>query len=176
MGFKFVIYWLKRSSPTSFVQVRPHFRIFFIGALLLVFSMSLISCAGKRPSNLGVIDSGLSPCPASPNCVSSDARDKPHMIPAFQLDVSPTEGWQVARKTVLQLPRTRIVNEASDYLHAECQSAILGFVDDLELHLRPAEKIIAVRSASRLGHSDFGVNRSRVENLRGMLISHGVVR
>ena len=63
-----------------------------------------------------------------------------------------------------------------DYIHAECSSAVFGFVDDLELHLRAAQKLIAVRSASRLGHSDFGVNRKRVENLRTRLQKQGVVR
>lgn len=143
--------------------------------LFLVASMSLMSCTGKRPSNLGIVDSALTPCPSSPNCVSSDARDSAHRVHPFQLDVSPDEAWQEARKIVLELPRTRIVTETSDYIHAECQSAILGFIDDLELHLRPTEKLIAVRSASRLGHSDFGVNRSRVEDLRNLFISRGVV-
>ena len=152
------------------------FRIFAIGAVLLISSMSLVSCSGKRPSSLGVSDSGLAPCPSSPNCVSSDARDSTHKISPFQLDVSPTKAWRVARKLVSELPRTRIVNETSDYLHAECRSALLGFVDDLELHLRPSEGVIAIRSAARLGYSDFGVNRRRVEVLRASLISRGMIR
>jgi uncharacterized protein (DUF1499 family) len=74
------------------------------------------------------------------------------------------------------MPRTAIVTETGDYLHAECRSAMLGFVDDLELHLRPGAGIIAVRSASRTGRSDFGVNRSRVEDLRAALIKRGIVK
>jgi uncharacterized protein (DUF1499 family) len=76
------------------------------------------------------------------------------------------EAWPAVRGSVENLPRTRIVAVTSDYLHAECASAVFGFVDDLELHLRRAEGVIAVRSASRLGHSDLGVNRRRIENLR----------
>jgi len=166
----------KNNYLIPFVLLKPVFRIIIIGTLFLVTSMPLISCAGKRPANLGVIDSELAPCPSSPNCVSSDAGDDVHRILPFQLEVSPAEAWQVARATVLELPRTRIVSETPDYLHAECQSAVFGFVDDLELHLRPAAEIIAVRSASRLGYSDFGVNRSRVEGLRNSLIGRGVVR
>jgi uncharacterized protein (DUF1499 family) len=64
----------------------------------------------------------------------------------------------------------------SDYLHAECASAVFGFVDDLELQLRASEGRIAVRSASRLGRSDLGVNRRRVEALRSELARQGVVR
>jgi uncharacterized protein (DUF1499 family) len=74
------------------------------------------------------------------------------------------------------LPRTTIIIETDDYLHAECSSAFFGFVDDLELHSRPTEKSIAVRSAARLGHSDLGVNRKRVENLRALLRQQGVIR
>jgi uncharacterized protein (DUF1499 family) len=74
------------------------------------------------------------------------------------------------------MPRTRIVRETADYLHAECRSTLFGFIDDLELNLRPTEGIIAVRSASRLGYSDFGANRRRIERLRASLIIQGVLR
>jgi uncharacterized protein (DUF1499 family) len=77
---------------------------------------------------------------------------------------------------VAALPRTKIVTATDDYLHAECRSAVFGFVDDLELHLRPAQSSVAVRSAARLGRSDFGVNRRRVENLRSILQRQGVVQ
>ena len=65
-----------------------------------------------------------------------------------------------------QLPRTRVIRLEPDYLHAECRSALMGFVDDLELYLRTDEGTIAVRSASRLGWSDMGVNRRRVDAVR----------
>jgi uncharacterized protein (DUF1499 family) len=146
------------------------------GAMLLVVSMSLVSCAGKRPLNLGVSDSGLAPCPPSPNCVSSDARDSAHAIPPFQLEVSPAEAWPVVHELVSGLPRVQIVEATDVYLYAECKSRLLGFVDDLELHLRPAEGVLAVRSASRVGHSDLGVNRRRLEELRTVLISRGIIR
>ena len=151
-------------------------RIFTIGTVLLIASMPLLSCSGKRPLNLGVSDSRLAPCPASPNCLSSDDLDSTHKVLPFQLVKPAIEVWRVARKLVSELPRTRIVNETSDYLHAECRSGVFGFVDDLELHLRPSKGIIAVRSASRLGYSDFGVNQRRIETLRAALISQGMTR
>ena len=61
------------------------------------------------------------------------------------------------------------------YLHAECQSALMGFVDDLELHAQPDAGRIDVRSASRLGYGDLGVNRRRVETLRANLRAQGLV-
>ena len=122
------------------------------------------------------ISSDMAPCPPTPNCVSSDATDAAHLVTAFQLAVPSTDGWRTARAAVANLPRTRIVTETDDYLHAECSSAFFGFVDDIELHLRQVQGIIAVRSAARLGHSDFGVNRKRVENLRLLLRNQGVIR
>jgi len=144
--------------------------------LLLILCMSLLSCSGKRPLDLGITDSRLTPCPSSPNCVSSDADDNEHKIEPFQLALAATEAWQIAIQSTSELPRTVIIKETSDYLHAECTSTIFGFVDDLELHLRPDEGIISVRSASRLGTSDFGVNRKRVEDLRSLLIRREAIK
>ena len=125
---------------------------------------------------LGIRESKLAACPASPNCVSSDADDAEHSIRPFPLAVSPALAWQAARALVATLPRTTIVTADDHYLHAECRSALFGFVDDLELHLRPEARVIAVRSAARLGHSDFGVNRKRVEQLRQGLLDQGVIQ
>ena len=94
----------------------------------------------------------------------------------LELAASPDEAWQRVREFVSHLARIHIVTETPNYIHAECRSLLFGFVDDLELHLRPAENIIAVRSASRLGHSDLGVNRRRVESLRASLSNRGVLK
>ncbi|NRA01164.1 MAG: DUF1499 domain-containing protein [Myxococcales bacterium] len=138
--------------------------------------MSFLNCAGTRPTNLGVSEAGLAPCPTSPNCVSSDAADSGHAIAPFELAVPEGQAWHSAVSAVSALPRTKIVTERDGYLHAECRSAVFGFVDDLELELRAADQTIAVRSASRLGVGDFGVNRRRVESLRQELRSQGALR
>lgn len=141
-----------------------------------VITMPLFSCSGARPAQLGVKDGHLLPCPASPNCVSSDAPDTAHSVAPFPLIVPPRDGWRAVQAAIDGLPRTKMISVTDDYLHVECSSAVFGFVDDLELHLRPAENIIAVRSASRLGHSDLGVNRKRVESLRSLLTERGAIR
>ncbi len=145
-------------------------------ALGLLVLMPLLSCAGRRPAGLGVTAAGLPACPASPNCVSSDASDAAHRVEPFVLAVPPPQAWRVLHEVVSALPRTTVVTRTDTYLHAECASALLGFVDDLELHLRPDHGRVAVRSASRLGHSDLGVNRRRVEHLRAALEARGVSR
>jgi len=144
--------------------------------MLLIVSMSLISCAGTRPSNLGVSSSGLAVCPSSPNCISSDASDSVHAILPFQLEMPTTEAWPRVQDAVSALPRVQIVKATDVYLHAECKSSLFGFVDDLELQLRPTEGLIAIRSASRVGFSDLGVNRRRVERLRAALVNRGIIK
>jgi uncharacterized protein (DUF1499 family) len=119
---------------------------------------------------------GLAPCPASPNCVSSDAADATHKVDAYLLAAAPDDAWRALREEVARMPRTKLREATADHLHAECRSAWLGFVDDLELRLRASENLIAVRSASRVGYSDLGVNRRRVERLREALRRRGVVR
>ena len=136
----------------------------------------ILSCSGKRPLNLGVSDGTLALCPNKPNCVSSDAGDPKHQIQNYTLSLISDEAWQAVRESVLKLPRTKIVTDSDGYLHAECRSALFGFVDDLELYLGPDVEVIAIRSAARLGFSDLGVNRKRVEQLRLMLADHGVLK
>jgi uncharacterized protein (DUF1499 family) len=138
--------------------------------------MPILSCSGKRPANLGVSDAGLAPCPASPNCVSSAATDATHHVEAFSLAMAPDAAWRVLGEVVASVPRTTVVERTANYLHAECASALFGFVDDLELQLRASGDAIAVRSASRVGYSDMGVNRRRVERIRELLRERGAVR
>ena len=130
---------------------------------------------GKR-RGLGVLAGRLADCPDSPNCVCSDAADPSHRVAPFALAMAPDDAWNEIRAAVAALPRTRIVKRTSDYLHAQCSSKWFGFVDDLELHLRTAHgDVVAVRSASRIGYSDLGVNRARVEELRSDLVKRGVI-
>jgi len=145
---------------------------------LLIASLSLIAaaCAGTRPAQVGIQQTGLAACPASPNCVSSDASDAAHRVAPFVLSSPPAEAWKSVRAAVAALPDTQVVAASASRLHAESTSEIFGFVDDLELQLRVSQGLIAVRSASRLGYGDMGVNRSRVEELRDALIARGVVR
>lgn len=125
--------------------------------------------------NLGVQDGRLADCPLSPNCVCSDASDPGRRIPPFALAVGPEQAWRAIEETLTSLPRVRIVAREADYLRAEART-FFGFVDDVELHLRPDERLVAVRSASRMGWSDLGVNRRRIEEIRSRLRQRGVVR
>lgn len=118
----------------------------------------------------------LPPCPSTPNCVSSDAADETHHVKPYRLTAEPAEAWKTLKKIVAALPRTTIRTATQDYLRAEVRTRIFRFVDDIEFELRADENFIAVRSASRIGYSDLGVNRKRVEKIRELLVSHAVAK
>lgn len=123
----------------------------------------------RRPDNLGVKDGRLAPCKRSPNCVSSqaDPADREHYIAPIPFKGSALE----LRKAVESMPRSTVVKEEGNYLYAEFRSRLLGYVDDVEFFYDDKAGLVHVRSASRLGRRDFGVNRKRVEALRRILIS-----
>lgn len=137
--------------------------------LLLAFSM--MSCAGEPPQNLGVTDGKLTPCPDSPNCVSSQSRDEAHGVAPLTIRGTLSEAKQALKRILERLPRVRIVTETQTYLHAEFKIAIFGFIDDVELLFDEKENVIHIRSASRVGRWDLGVNRRRVEKLRRMFMA-----
>ena len=114
---------------------------------------------------IGLVHGHLHPCPGSPNCVGSLDNDPVHHVDPFPI-LNPNAPLEPLKKLLKELPRVSIVVDKPHYLHAECRSRLMRFVDDLEFAVDTDQQIIHVRSASRLGYGDFGVNRRRVEELR----------
>ena len=108
----------------------------------------------------------LAPCPNRPNCVSSLAKDQKHAIAPFPIIDSVQTSLDKLVSVIQSLPRTQIIFIDGSYLHAEFTSRIFSFVDDVEFLANPSKGVIEVRSASRLGYGDLGVNRQRIEDLR----------
>jgi uncharacterized protein (DUF1499 family) len=125
---------------------------------------SVFNFSGKRPTNLGVKNGKLAPCPGSPNCVNSQSQD-----PKSKIEPLPTVAIADLRKVLESMERTTIIEQTENYLYAEFKSKLMGYVDDVEFYLDPNENVMHVRSASRLGQSDLGVNRKRVEEIRAKL-------
>lgn len=126
--------------------------------------------AGTRPTNLGIQASGqLAACPSSPNCVNSQSKDTVHKIEPLTFDSTPTQAMADLKRVIQNLDRTTIITETENYLYAEFKSKLMGYVDDVEFLLDSSAKVIHVRSASRLGQSDLGVNRKRIETIRATL-------
>jgi len=141
----------------------------FTAALLLGGCVGLFS--GQRPDNLGAREGQLAPCKSTPNCVSSqaDPKDAGHSIAPLAIAGPAAAAWSGLVAELRAQERVAIVAEKPGYLHAEFTSRLMGYVDDVEFLLDEKASLIQVRSASRLGQSDFGVNRKRVEALRAAL-------
>jgi uncharacterized protein (DUF1499 family) len=128
--------------------------------------------AGTRPTNLGIHDGKLAACPSTSNCVNSQtpASDVEHAIAPIEFGGQASATMENLKLVLKNMPRTNIITEAnSNYLYAEVSSKLMGFVDDVEFYLDDSSKTLQVRSASRLGESDLGVNRQRVEEIRTKL-------
>ncbi|MGI9250163.1 MAG: DUF1499 domain-containing protein [Pseudohongiellaceae bacterium] len=133
--------------------------------LLLACLVSLLAaCAGERPTTLGVQQGGrLAPCPESPNCVTSFASGGHHAIAPLAADLD------AITQVLLQLDKANIISTEENYLYAEFTTRLMGFVDDVEFLFDPVEHLTHVRSASRVGYSDLGANRDRIEEIRAAL-------
>lgn len=118
---------------------------------------------------LGLISSRLADCHNYPNCVSTQAANSEHHIDPIPYTLSAKETQRQLESIIRAMPRSRIVSSQTGYVHAEFSSLLLGFVDDVELSIDATENIIHFRSAARLGRSDFGVNRRRMEHIRQQL-------
>lgn len=117
------------------------------------------------------IDAGkLAKCPNKPNCVSSEyPDDAAHAIaPISYANNSDSDIWEATKKAIIELGGEIIVQDEA-YLSAIFTSTLFGFVDDLECRLDSDKQLIHIRSGSRVGHSDFGVNKKRVEAIRKRL-------
>ena len=128
--------------------------------------------SGTRPDNLGVRDGRLAPPKRTPNNVNSQAdrnADAEHYIEPLRYSGDAAQAWAALRRVIDGMPRVKVVKSEPDYLYAEFTSKLMGFVDDAEFHLDENAGAIQVRSASRLGRRDFGVNRERIESIRAML-------
>jgi uncharacterized protein (DUF1499 family) len=128
---------------------------------------SMFNFSGQRPPDLGLQSGRLKACPASPNCVCSYDSDKEHGIAAIPYSQPKAEAMAKLKTVINGMERTTIITESEDYLYAEFATKLMGYVDDVEFYLDGSA--IQVRSASRLGKSDLGLNRQRIEALRSAL-------
>jgi len=117
-------------------------------------------------------DRSQSPCGDKPNCVSTqDTREKYNLTPFILVDSANIDAIE---QVTLELPGAKTAVKESNYLRIECTSKIMRFVDDLELKIAGDQLI--VRSESRVGYSDFGVNRKRADQLREKLTQAKLIK
>ena len=129
----------------------------------------------KRPDNLGVKDGRLAPPKPTPNCVSSqaEAADEEHFIAPIPFKGDAGAAMAAVRTAVESMRDATVVRQEGGYLYAEYRTKIMRYVDDVEFLFDGKAGLIHVRSASRLGRRDFGVNRARVESIRARIEARG---
>ncbi|RCJ33548.1 hypothetical protein A6770_17990 [Nostoc minutum NIES-26] len=133
---------------------------------LTLISSLILPITTWASSNLGVDNGHLSSCPASNNCVVSQDPDAKHAIDPIAYHVDRDTAREILLKVLGVVPRTEIIEQTDNYIHALSKSRIFKFVDDLEFYFPTNESVIHLRSASRIGDSDLGVNRRRLEQIR----------
>lgn len=131
--------------------------------------LGIAGCAGERSKTLGAKNGLLTVCPASPNCVSSQAEDEKHRIAALVFSGDPDAAFARLKLLLGRRSDTTIIEEGAGYLRAELRTTL--FVDDGEFLLDRIHSVIHIRSASRLGYSDLGKNRSRMEAIRSQFLA-----
>lgn len=140
--------------------------------LTALASIFLISgCAGTMP-DLGIKNGGLTPCPDTPNCVSSQTENKKHFIEPIIIKATPVVAKDIILKTLEEMKQSKVVLTDKNYIRAEFVSTLFRFVDDVEFYFPDRDSkdiLIHVRSASRIGYSDLGVNRKRIEQIRSKI-------
>ena len=114
-------------------------------------------------------DSVLAPCPNTPNCVSTETERPAQRVPTIAYTDAPEAALRRARAALLAEPRSKVTTERSGSVHGECRSLIFRFVDDVDIVVDSVAHVFRFRSASRVGRSDMGVNRKRIERIAARL-------
>jgi uncharacterized protein (DUF1499 family) len=117
----------------------------------------------KKP--IGIVDGKLHPCPKSPNCVSTQATDEKQKMEPINYSGSLEDANRKIITIINSLKRSKVITNEENYIHIEFRTATFRFVDDVEFLFDDKEKIIHFRSRARMGYSDMGVNRKRMENI-----------
>jgi uncharacterized protein (DUF1499 family) len=152
--------------------------IVLVVILLLAAQFGLLS--GKQPNNIGVTSEQLKPPSKTRNSVSSQAHLHADHVQLQYASIEPlpfknnnaANSMQVLVSVLKSTPGVTIVDAKPDYIYAHAKTKVLKFIDDMEFWVNPAKGVIDVRSASRLGREDFGVNRARVEAIRAAYMAN----
>ena len=141
--------------------------------ILLMLVLALLSKSGKPP---GLVAGKLSLCPDKPNCVSSEQHnDAGHYLEPVALQSAASPDPLTVIKGVIADMGGVIQEQDGGYIAATFSSPVFGFVDDLEVRVDPGERLVHIRSASRVGYGDAGVNRKRVERFRKLYAEKAAV-
>lgn len=135
--------------------------------IIIILNLFIISgCLHVKPVNIGHKNGILSSCPSTPNCVSTQSKEVSQYIKPLSYKSSKEVAYQKLIEIINSFERTQIITKDDNYIHAIFISKIMRYVDDVEFYFDEKNNIIHFRSASRVGYSDLGVNRTRMEMIR----------
>ena len=137
--------------------------------MLIIFGSRWYSAKYAHAKSLGLEQGQLIECGKSPNCVSSQTAQSSKRIAPINASDTPELTWLMLRDLVETMPQASLITESETYRHYQFTTPLMGFIDDVELLFVYREQLIQVKSASRVGESDLGANRKRVESLRDAL-------
>lgn len=164
------------SKKRSHANKSNHNTAFWKPVLTILLAVAVSSCSGLEMEKDMTGSNRLADCPDRPNCVSSNAENPRHTVAPMVLIGDTAAKWAAIQAVVSGLPRSTVVKATDQYLHVVFKSRLFRFVDDLELKLDPQSDVISIRSASRVGYFDLGVNRRRVESLRKQLKAEALIQ
>ena len=134
-------------------------------ASFLFFFILINGCSGTKPTSIGQFIN----CPDKPNCISSKSHSSSHISPPITYKGTTLKAKKTLLKVIESIPRAKVSTNNNKFLHVEFTSKVFRFVDDVEFYFDEPE-VIHFRSASRIGHSDMGVNRDRMEEIKRLFI------
>lgn len=138
-----------------------------VGIILIVVIMFIVlSIASRKQPELGLLNGQLRPCPATPNCVCSEWPEAGAYVEPVVYSIARDAAWDGIKQAIIETGG-EIVTVQPGYLRARYVTPLMRYVDDVELRIDEDGHVIHVRSASRVGHSDLGANRLRVNRIRG---------
>ena len=141
--------------------------------IILIGLIVLTGCSVTKP-DLGVNNGRLMPCPKTPNCVNSQAEDKEHYVQPIYFSGTQQEAKRLFLQLIESEKRANILTTNENYIRIEFTSPLFRFVDDVEFYFSEKQTnktVIHIRSASRVGYSDLGANRKRIEKIRSFFQS-----
>jgi uncharacterized protein (DUF1499 family) len=139
-----------------------------LNGLVLFTLIGLWGCGASKPKDLGMNNGQFKPCPSSPNCVSTqaDTSDEEHYMAPIPYQGSRESAQKKIMAVIDEMPRTKVLKDKENYIHVTFTTRIMRYVDDVEFYLPADDKLIHFRSASRLGYSDMGKNRERMNTVK----------
>lgn len=145
--------------------------LYVVTGLLVIISVYFIglSVSSRKQPDLGIYKGQLRACPATPNCVSSERQGTGTYVEPLMVVTTANNTWNTswkdAKQAVVEIDG-EIMAEREGYLHARFVTPLMRYIDDVELRIDENKQVIQIRSASRVGRSDFGASRTRVEKIR----------